>query len=205
MAQVCCRSCECNSSNKRPRTDFFFIFEKIRHSKGLCIVENEQIRLFKGLKNFFPNSKIWRQNTNWTARFFNWKAILIQRLSRFKLMSVKFRPVFYVSNHHHKSWQQGKGPPIIPHGTLRTISVPIYFRITQFYLCSCNHCRKVGIPCQHSQILNRAEIRLVDKPTADPLSQLQYFISLLQQNSPILQLPKTSRSKFRRWLEIWEM
>ena len=76
------------------------------------------------------------------------------------------------------------------------VVVPIHFRISHFYLYSGNHCRKVGFQCRHSQIVRRAEIRLGDKPATDPSSQqpslaasLSNFISLLQENSPILRLP----------------
>ena len=68
---------------------------------------------------------------------------------------------------------------------------------SHFYLCSGNYCRKVCFQRRHSLIVSRAEIRSSDKPATDPRSQqlslaatMSIFLSLLQENPPILWLPE---------------
>ena len=65
----------------------------------------------------------------------------------------------------------------------RESSFQFIFPLRIFYLSTGNHCR-------HSKIVSQAENRLSDKPATDFAASLSIFISLLQENPPILQLPK---------------
>ena len=68
--------------------------------------------------------------------------------------------------------------------TAQGVVIPKHFRIMHFYLCSDNHCWKVGFRCRHSQIVSLAEIRLGDKAATDPRSQLEFFYKSFAGKSP---------------------